>query len=56
MIINLVEIPYSNLMSIYFDYFQNNFWKWSQLTPIRDQNILDSDVRAFETAKKQHKK
>jgi hypothetical protein len=33
-------------MSIYFDYFQNKFWKWSQLPPIRDQNILDSDVAA----------
>jgi hypothetical protein len=31
-------------MSIYFDHFQNMFWKWSQLTPICDQNILDSDV------------
>jgi hypothetical protein len=23
----LVEIPYSNLMSVYFDHFQNMFWK-----------------------------
>jgi hypothetical protein len=30
-------------MSIYYDDFQNMFWKWSQLPPIRDQNILDSD-------------
>jgi hypothetical protein len=32
-------------MSIYFDHFQNMFWKWSQLPPIRDQNILDSENR-----------